>query len=59
MPLGPFPEEGPNIEKVQKLIKEQGGNFDGHNLKHHKIYLSDPHRVKPENMRTVIRQPFF
>ena len=24
---------------------------------HHEIYLSDPRRGKPENMRTVLRHP--
>ncbi|MFX0000197.1 MAG: GyrI-like domain-containing protein [Candidatus Hodarchaeota archaeon] len=56
--LGPYSEEGPTVEKVHKFIKSQGGTFDGHNKKHHEIYLSDPRRSKPENMKTVIRQPF-
>jgi hypothetical protein len=25
--------------------------------KHHEIYLSDPRRVAPENLKTVLRQP--
>ena len=56
--LGPYSEEGPTIEKIHKFIKEQGGTFDGHQQKHHEIYLSDPRRVKPEKYKTVIRQPF-
>jgi hypothetical protein len=58
MHIGPFSEEGPTIDKVHKFIEEQGGVFEGHDQKHHEIYLSDPRRAKPENMRTVIRQPF-
>ncbi|MFX1390714.1 MAG: GyrI-like domain-containing protein [Promethearchaeota archaeon] len=58
MHLGPYSEEGPTIQKVHKLIEEQGGSFNGHKRKHHEIYLSDPRRSKPENMKTVIRQPF-
>ncbi|MFX0021769.1 MAG: GyrI-like domain-containing protein [Candidatus Hermodarchaeota archaeon] len=58
MHLGPYSEEGPTIEKIHNFIKAKGGNFDGHNLKHHEIYLSDPRKAKPENMKTVIRQPF-
>jgi len=58
MHIGPYSEEGPNIQKVHEFIRENGGSFDGHNLKHHEIYLSDPRRSKPENMRTVIRQPY-
>lgn len=58
MHIGPFSEEGTTIEKVHILIKQKGAKFDGHNKKHHEIYLSDPRRAKPENMKTVIRQPF-
>jgi hypothetical protein len=58
MHLGPFSEEGPTIDKVHVFIEESGGNFDGLTHKHHEIYLSDPRRAKPENMKTVIRQPF-
>jgi hypothetical protein len=58
MHLGPYSEEKPTIEKIHNFIKTQGGKFDGHKLKHHEIYLSDPRKAKPENMKTVIRQPF-
>ncbi len=56
--IGPYSEEGPTIEKLHAFIEERGGTFDGHQQKHHEIYLSDPRRVKPEKMKTVIRQPF-
>ena len=58
MHLGPFSEEGPTVDKVHNFIEKQNGKFDGLNQKHHEIYLSDPRRAKPENMKTVIRQPF-
>ncbi len=58
MHLGPFSEEGPTISKIHKFIEEQKGRFDGLKNKHHEIYLSDPRKSKPENMKTVIRQPF-
>ena len=58
MHLGPFSEEGPTIDKVHNFIEQQSGKFDGLTQKHHEIYLSDPRRAKPENMKTVIRQPF-
>ncbi|MHA1989808.1 MAG: GyrI-like domain-containing protein [Candidatus Hodarchaeales archaeon] len=58
MHIGPYSEEGPNIEKLHSKIKEEGGIFDGHIQKHHEIYLSDPRRTKPERLKTVIRQPF-
>ncbi|MFX1275334.1 MAG: GyrI-like domain-containing protein [Promethearchaeota archaeon] len=58
MHIGPYSEEGPTVSKIHKYIKEQGGTFDGHKLKHHEIYLSDPRKTKPEKMKTVIRQPY-
>ncbi|MFW9899097.1 MAG: GyrI-like domain-containing protein [Candidatus Thorarchaeota archaeon] len=58
MHIGPYSEEGPNIQKIHKFIKDKDGKFDGHNFKHHEIYLSDPRKSKPENMKTIIRQPY-
>jgi len=54
MHIGPYADEGPNIQKIHQFAEEQGYRLDG---KHHEIYLSDPRKVKPEKMRTVIRQP--
>lgn len=58
MHIGPFSEEGPTIEKLHEFIEKEGGTFDGHKHKHHEIYLSDVRRAKPENWKTIIRQPF-
>ena len=58
MHLGPYSEEGPTIAKIHNFIKENGGSFNGHELKHHEIYLSDPRKADPAKMKTVIRQPF-
>ncbi len=58
--IGSYSEETENIMKIHAFIEEQGGKFDGKvwGQYHHEIYLSDPRRVKPEKMKTVIRQPF-
>lgn len=58
MHIGPYSEEGPNIQKIHDVIHQNGGSFDGYKLKHHEIYLSDPRKAKPENMKTIIRQPY-
>ncbi len=58
MHIGSYKDEGPNIEKLHKHIQKLGGKFDGHKLKHHEIYLSDPRKTKPESLKTIIRQPF-
>ncbi len=52
--IGPFSEEGPTIEKVHLLIKENGSQRVG---KHHEIYLSDIRRAAPEKWKTIVRQP--
>jgi len=56
--IGSFAEEHATILRIHKVIEEQGGKFDGHVQKHHEIYLSDPRRVSPDKLKTVIRQPF-
>jgi hypothetical protein len=53
MHIGPFSAEGPTIENLHSFIKENGYELRG---KHHEIYLSDLRRVKPDKMKTVIRQ---
>ena len=55
MHIGPFDDEGPNIQRIHKAIAEKGGKLSG---KHHEIYLSDFRRTAPEKLKTVIRQPF-
>ena len=55
MHIGPYSAEGPNIQRLHRKIEEIGGKLAG---KHHEIYLSDPRRVIPDKMKTVIRQPY-
>ena len=52
--IGPYADEAPNIEKLHAFIAESGLSL---RAKHHEIYLSDPSRVAPEKMKTIIRQP--
>ena len=52
--IGPFKDEVPTIEKIHNFIKENGFSLSG---KHHEIYLSDIRKAKPENWKTIIRQP--
>jgi hypothetical protein len=54
MHIGPFSDEGANIEKVHSVINEKGYQLAG---KHHEIYLSDFRRTAPEKLKTIIRQP--
>lgn len=52
--VGPYSLEAPTIERLHNFAKERGYELHG---KHHEIYMSDPRRVKPGKMKTVIRQP--
>ncbi len=55
MHVGPFSEEGPTVERVDRFIEERGF---GMRVKHHEIYLTDPRRTAPEKNKTIIRHPF-
>ena len=54
MHVGPYATEAPTIEQLHAFIAKHGLRRRG---KHHEIYLSDPRRSAPENMKTIIRQP--
>ena len=55
MHVGPPSEEGPTIARLHREF------LPAHNLipngHHHEIYLTDPNRVAPEKLKTVLRQP--
>jgi hypothetical protein len=51
---GPYDKEGASIEAMHAFAKVQGCRARGD---HHEIYLSDPRRVTPEKLRTILRQP--
>ena len=55
MHVGPFAEEAPTIERVDRFIEERGGRMRG---RHHEIYLSDFRKTAPQRLKTVIRHPF-
>ena len=52
--IGPYSEETPTITKLHSWVGEQGYKLRGD---HHEIYMSDPRRTKPENLKTIIRHP--
>ena len=53
MHVGPYSEEIP-INKLREWVEEKGYRIRGD---HHEIYMSDPRRTKPENLKTIIRTP--
>jgi hypothetical protein len=55
MHIGSYDDEGPTLAKMHTEFIPEGGWVE--NGKHHEIYLSDPRRVAPEKLKTVLRQP--
>lgn len=53
--IGPYDKEGPMLSRMHhEFMPENSLIFNG---KHHEIYMSDPRKVAPEKLRTVVRQP--
>ena len=53
--VGTYDDEAATLARLHdEVMPERGLTFNG---PHHEIYLSDPRRVAPERMRTVLRQP--
>lgn len=53
--LGSYDDEGPVLERLHReFAPAHGLRLVG---RHHEIYLSDPRRVAPEKLRTILRQP--
>jgi hypothetical protein len=53
--LGSYDDEGPVLETLHEVWMPEHG-YQGNGL-HHEIYLSDPRRVEPAKLKTVLRQP--
>jgi len=52
--VGPYDREPKTVAQMKAFAKENGLALHG---LHHEIYLSDPRRVAPERLRTILRQP--
>ena len=58
MHIGPYDDEPATVAAMNAFLKENGYISDiNENRKHHEIYLSDPRKIAPEKMKTVIRHP--
>jgi len=55
MHLGSFDDEPQSFARMETYCEEQG--FIPTSLLHREIYLSDPRRVEPAKMKTVLRFP--
>lgn len=53
--IGSYDDEAPVLAHLhQEFMPGLGVTWNG---RHHEIYLSDPRRVAPEKLRTILRQP--
>jgi hypothetical protein len=52
--VGPYQQEHETILKMAAFADEQGLEFHG---RHHEIYLSDPRRIPPDRLKTILRHP--
>ena len=54
MHLGPYADEPRTIEKMTAFAREHGYRLEG---RHHEVYLGDPRRARPANLKTILRHP--
>lgn len=55
MHVGSYDDEAPTIRRLHEEFLPQNGLVEnGH---HHEIYISDPRKVEPARLKTVLRQP--
>ena len=52
--VGPYDKECETIALMKAFAESKGRRFHG---RHHEIYLSDPRRVPPERLKTILREP--
>jgi hypothetical protein len=52
--VGPYAAEPETMERMRRAASALGLALHG---RHHEIYLSDPRRVAPERLRTILRMP--
>ncbi|MDH3306380.1 MAG: GyrI-like domain-containing protein [Acidimicrobiia bacterium] len=54
MHVGPYADEPRSLALMAGFASEHDYRFRG---RHHEIYMGDPRRSKPENLKTILRQP--
>ena len=54
MHIGPYDKEQAAIDSILAFTADNGYAVNG---RHHEIYFSDPRRVAPEKLKTIIRFP--
>lgn len=52
--VGPYENEPHTVDQMEAFANDQGLVFHG---RHHEVYLSDPRRVAPDRLKTILRHP--
>ncbi|MBD3163407.1 MAG: hypothetical protein GF328_14995 [Candidatus Latescibacteria bacterium] len=52
--VDPYENERETLEQMEAFLEAEGY---ARRARHHEIYLSDPRRVAPEKLRTILRLP--
>jgi hypothetical protein len=52
--VGPYDREHESLGRMEEFARAKGVRLAG---RHHEIYLSDPRRVAPARLRTILRRP--
>ena len=52
--VGPYEDEGKTVAMMKELAEKRGLCLAG---PHHEIYLSDPRRIAPAKLKTILREP--
>lgn len=52
--VGPYATEPETLAKIMAFCEANGYLQNG---RHHEIYLSDPRKITPEKMKTILREP--
>jgi hypothetical protein len=52
--VGAYADEPRTVAAMDELVRAKGLHYRG---AHHEIYLSDPRRIPPERLRTILRHP--
>ena len=56
--IGHYDTEPETTKKMHELAEQNGYTLDiNENRMHHEIYLSDPRKISPEKLKTIIRHP--
>ena len=58
MHIGSYDSEPATVDTLKTFISDSGYQLDiSEKRKHHELYLSDPRKISPDKLKTIIRYP--